>query len=224
MAWVEPKTNWSSTDYYNLEDAQRITGNLNYLKDLGESIFSFSSRNYYIFKRVNRSGEFYSALPVNTYLWTVSEYGVNRPPVNSAKEVTNLFILVRLAILWNKFKADNYSVSRIRVAVDYDQPSGVPIYYMEEYGVKLEPANTYSTAYWWEFMLERNSGLSVRRSSDSYRVTIPVEDYDDNGYSRARINTLNNLDNRPFWIAYELREFETKMKTLHDEMEQYLGG
>ena len=34
MSWITPKTNWSSTDYYNLEDAQRIAGNICHLKDL----------------------------------------------------------------------------------------------------------------------------------------------------------------------------------------------
>ena len=32
MAWMEPKTNWKSTDYFNAEDYNRIIGNLAYLK------------------------------------------------------------------------------------------------------------------------------------------------------------------------------------------------
>ena len=33
MAWIEPKTNWVSTDYFNAEDYNRIIGNLVYLKE-----------------------------------------------------------------------------------------------------------------------------------------------------------------------------------------------
>ena len=39
MAWIEPKTNWKSTDYFNIEDYNRIVGNLTYLKDLSLELF-----------------------------------------------------------------------------------------------------------------------------------------------------------------------------------------
>ena len=39
MAWIEPKTNWESTDYFNIEDYNRIVGNLTYLKDLSLELF-----------------------------------------------------------------------------------------------------------------------------------------------------------------------------------------
>lgn len=39
MAWIEPKTDWKSSDYFNVEDYNRIIGNLEYLKALGTSLF-----------------------------------------------------------------------------------------------------------------------------------------------------------------------------------------
>lgn len=39
MAWIEPKTNWQSTDYFNIVDYNRIVGNLLYLKDLSLELF-----------------------------------------------------------------------------------------------------------------------------------------------------------------------------------------
>ena len=39
MAWIVPKTDWKNTDYFNIEDYNRIIGNLEYLKTLGSSIF-----------------------------------------------------------------------------------------------------------------------------------------------------------------------------------------
>ena len=39
MAWIEPKTDWISTDYFNIEDYSRIIGNIRYLKALAEALF-----------------------------------------------------------------------------------------------------------------------------------------------------------------------------------------
>lgn len=39
MAWSTPKTNWVGTDYFNVEDYNRIVGNLNYLKSIMHSLF-----------------------------------------------------------------------------------------------------------------------------------------------------------------------------------------
>lgn len=33
MAWEEPKTNWTRTDRFNIQDFNRIKNNLNYLRD-----------------------------------------------------------------------------------------------------------------------------------------------------------------------------------------------
>ena len=39
MAWIEPKTNWKSSDYFNIEDYNRIIGNIEYLKALAGDLF-----------------------------------------------------------------------------------------------------------------------------------------------------------------------------------------
>lgn len=39
MAWIEPKTDWVSSDYINVEDYNRIIGNLTYLKDELDTLF-----------------------------------------------------------------------------------------------------------------------------------------------------------------------------------------
>ena len=40
MAWVTPKTNWAITDYFNIEDYARIVGNLKYIKDYLETMYT----------------------------------------------------------------------------------------------------------------------------------------------------------------------------------------
>ena len=39
MGWITPKTDWVSTDYFNIEDYNRIIGNISYLKDFAEELF-----------------------------------------------------------------------------------------------------------------------------------------------------------------------------------------
>ena len=41
MAWIVPKTNWKSSDYFLLSDWQRIVSNARYLYDLVGGQFSF---------------------------------------------------------------------------------------------------------------------------------------------------------------------------------------
>lgn len=38
--WIEPKTNWDSTDYFNAEDYNRIISNVIYLKAFADDLFS----------------------------------------------------------------------------------------------------------------------------------------------------------------------------------------
>ena len=40
MAWIEPKTNWTSQDFFNIEDYNRIIGNVAYLKELVIELFT----------------------------------------------------------------------------------------------------------------------------------------------------------------------------------------
>lgn len=39
MGWIKPKTNWTENDYFNIEDYDRITGNVTYLKEFLDSLF-----------------------------------------------------------------------------------------------------------------------------------------------------------------------------------------
>ena len=39
MAWIEPKTDWTSADYFNAEDYNRIIGNVSYLKAYLDDLF-----------------------------------------------------------------------------------------------------------------------------------------------------------------------------------------
>ena len=43
MAWVAPKTDWKSSDRFNISDYNRIRGNLEYLHDYVEKLYTFFS-------------------------------------------------------------------------------------------------------------------------------------------------------------------------------------
>ena len=43
MAWVAPKTDWASSDRFNISDYNRIRGNLEYLHDYVEKLYTFFS-------------------------------------------------------------------------------------------------------------------------------------------------------------------------------------
>lgn len=40
MAWIEPKTDWTKDDYFNYGDYNRIIGNIKFLKDYLDGLFS----------------------------------------------------------------------------------------------------------------------------------------------------------------------------------------
>ncbi len=40
MSWIEPKTDWTESDYFNAEDYNRIIGNLTFLKTFAEGLFA----------------------------------------------------------------------------------------------------------------------------------------------------------------------------------------
>ena len=43
MAWVAPKTDWKSSDRFNISDYNRIRGNLDYLHDYVEKLYTIFS-------------------------------------------------------------------------------------------------------------------------------------------------------------------------------------
>ena len=39
MSWQQPKTNWTVTDRFNIDDYNRILGNLAYLHDKAQELY-----------------------------------------------------------------------------------------------------------------------------------------------------------------------------------------
>lgn len=107
MSWETPKTNWTADDYYNLEDAQRIAGNICHLFDMALQIYGRTS----ITCLVRRETHFnYDVTPVAWVqffgIWNLGSWYGTQPVSPSAytrdltywldKDATNLLILTRL--------------------------------------------------------------------------------------------------------------------------------
>lgn len=45
MAWQTPKTDWVSTDFFNIQDWNRIRGNIQYIKELCDRLYDYFTIN-----------------------------------------------------------------------------------------------------------------------------------------------------------------------------------
>ena len=45
MAWITPKTDWVSSDYFNIEDYSRIRGNIQYVYEYALQLYKFFGIN-----------------------------------------------------------------------------------------------------------------------------------------------------------------------------------
>lgn len=41
MAWIKPKTDWKETDYFNIEDYNRIKNNINHVREMALELYSY---------------------------------------------------------------------------------------------------------------------------------------------------------------------------------------
>ena len=68
MAWITPKTNWTSSDRFNIDDFTRISGNINYLIDIINGVLYNGTiekiENRYV---INGENQYNSA-------WVVSDF------------------------------------------------------------------------------------------------------------------------------------------------------
>jgi len=89
MAWQTPKTNWVSTDFFNVGDFNRIKGNLLYLQDYLNKLFprtdiesmgadkTYASMIYA--NEFNRIEDNLEALNLGSYVLSIGEKPVYQP-------------------------------------------------------------------------------------------------------------------------------------------------
>lgn len=98
MPWQTPKTDWKATDYFNIEDYNRIIGNLSYLREMALEVYKRfqmadmgQEKGYsdYIYAdEVNAIEANLTAICDNTYPFAVGErrtYYPNQPTPDYAE-------------------------------------------------------------------------------------------------------------------------------------------
>lgn len=73
-SWTTPKTSWWASDYYNLEDAQRIADNICYLLDMARGIYSGNINCLVNRRRKTASGGIFYGLLDNVNVANMSVY------------------------------------------------------------------------------------------------------------------------------------------------------
>lgn len=124
MAWIEPKTDWTLDDYFNIGDYNRIIGNLEYLKELGNELFygipdieSLGDEKDYtsmIYAReINAIEDCLEKLNINTY-----DFGIGIKTTYYANQSTPLYsefnrIESAILLLYNTMTAHKKALPRL---------------------------------------------------------------------------------------------------------------
>lgn len=95
MSWTEPKTNWLQTDFFNIEDYNRIINNLKCLKELAEALYGkletpdlgteFTYTDIPYAEKFNAIEEFVDSVNRNTYPFDIGDtktFYPNRPTID----------------------------------------------------------------------------------------------------------------------------------------------
>lgn len=231
MSWITPKVDWESDDYYNLEDAQRIAGNICHLGDMANQIYGNKSINraYVYWKRrtitkypdpsftetiFGRIISFWS--PSSTNFTVVPPEQYSRSLVDWLdKDTTNLTALTKFILLSSMPDLVEITSDMKYTYVNTDKVGGGVYFYGEcihnyappDYGSFGNPV----TAIW------RTSAIRLPISSQWYK--------DDPNYYDINMSTdYSVLRNKKFWSAVELNIIESKIQLVYDRFTSYLGG
>ena len=232
MSWITPKVNWTSDDYYNLEDAQRIAGNICHLGDMADQIYGDKYIYYALVYRMKKYKQYYPDPPyyetvfgriTSFWRWTnPSNYTVVQPEQYTRslvdwldKDTVNLTALTKFLLLSSMPDQVQITTDMKYTCVDTDQVSG-GVYFDDEciHNYNGVQTNTYSTplASIWE-----NASIRLPLSSQWYTD-------DPKRYYINMSTDYSVLRNKKFWSASELNIIESKIQLVYDRFTSYLGG
>lgn len=135
MAWIEPKTNWESTDYFNIEDYNRIVGNLTYLKSFSEKLFrsynlldmeqekTYSSMIYA--REINAIENNLETVNINTYNFDIGDTKEFYP--NKTTPLWSEFNRIESAILLLYTQMVNHKENLTRLAFTLGNQKGIRV-------------------------------------------------------------------------------------------------
>lgn len=221
MTWITPKTDWTADDYYNLEDAQRIAGNIMHLKDMAAEIYPSSANIRLLLLR-----EIYysSGVAYNYYgLWTVTITGMQIVYPESYNytdlllcDYNNYLTLMKL-ILLSEAPAVETITAADRVYIPYTINHSSPTSYqftgeairqkINGPGTSADPLN----AFWFNLTNYNNR-------------CVCYSNWDNPGGRASMVVGNYRLENARFWLNTELNNIERWIWSTYDTFTRYIGG
>lgn len=220
MAWQTPKINWYYQDYFNIEDAERIVGNIEYLQSRCIEIFPQYVSLLFAYTTSNSGYTLYSRLSIDLRNMEIKHY--QRGDIFFAnKEPYNWYTAAVLRLLWRTFYNYEYRIyeytappGNLNAAVDAIpgiSSSWTPNYWYEGYGYTL--GGPYSTNP--SDFLRTLFDFGFGRRPSNYPFTLVREG---NQRSNLARSTENPLENKPFWNADDLNLIEGQLGLMYQQI------
>ena len=219
MSWITPKIDWTADDYYNLEDAQRIAGNIAYLKDMAAEIYPSSEIKLLLLRDVyytsGISYRFYGVWPV-----TIANMEIVYPESYGFTDLLqcdykNYLTLMKLIIL-SSAPAVETITTEDRAYIPYTINRTSPSYQFTGEGIRQQHSgpgtNDDPLNFFWFNLTNANNRCPCYSnwSNQSGRAYMNIGSY--------------RLGNARFWLASELNHIENWIRGTYHTFEQYIGG
>ena len=242
MSWITPKTNWVSSDYYNLEDAQRIAGNICHVWDMvanGHYRYIAEPMNIYTVRYVSYTS---SAHKYIYYLGRSEIYhrslSVNRPE-SYTRDLAS----------WQYRDAENFRALALLILMTYQS---APTKLEDGTVIKDGVEYTYKYTTKWDVTSEPTGSFSATRvnnvssttgtpnyvdkpftavwkpSSGYYGESTPAQiglrfSWGSNSYDVRLDITATSLANQAFYTAPYLNLIESKTLEVYNKAVEYWG-
>lgn len=236
MSWTTPKTNWAANDYYNLEDAQRIAGNICYLKSMAQDIYDVSTPCLIKKERLSYFNVIIYAIKYvnldNIYDTPVvqpSEYTYNMISWLD-NDTTNLSTFIKLMMLSDASGVADHGSLKVPGWYNKDTTSQSTVDAMPVFSdpcILVDSSTMINSTPLYNMLVNRGIGIfnfhvfydNLPLSSRFSGTTSSTS----KGYAEFS-NYASKLYNQPFWNYEFFNDFEYRINVVYNKFTRYLGG
>ena len=230
MSWITPKENWTSNDYYNLEDAQRIAGNICHLGDMANQIYGDKYIRYAYVYKTRRKPPYQSYTETIFGRWpgvfwnytSSSNFTVVQPDQYNRtlvdwldKDTTNLTALTKFILLSSFPDAVQITEDMKYTYADTDKVGG---------GVWITDSCIHNYTNAVQFYTYNSPLTSIWITWGGRLPLSGVWTTESNHYYSTITTDYSNLRNKAFWTSNELNWIETAIKLVYNRFTSYIGG
>ena len=236
MSWITPKTNWTADDYYNLEDAQRIAGNICHLKSMAQSIYGDSTPC--LIKR-EKLRYFDVIIYAIKYVHVNNEYEMPVVPPSEytydsiswlEKDTKNLLTFISLMMLSDESGVSDHGTLKVPGWYSRDTQSQSTVDAMPTFSdpcILVNSSTMINSTPLYNILVNRNIGITnfqvfynnLPLNSKFTSVTSSTA----TGYAEFS-QYASKLYNQPFWNYDFLNDLELRMSFVYNKFTSYLGG